>query len=531
MKIYPTNLILTLLLIISFSVFAQTKSKKSAKKPNVIVIFADDLDADEVNITAKDPAWATFSTAKANGVKVGKKAGTPGLLTPNIDKLASEGAIFDRFYVTATVCTPSRYVLLTGRYATKGPQMLDLFPEGTQATLNWDPALLKEETNIAKEFQKKGYRTGIVGKWHNMPEDEIKTQKLKKEERKPHPTIEEFESYNHKMVNNYNANMDYFEEGYGWDVVDKMEWGNSVVNLGWMAEGALDFIEESKDEPFFLYLPLPVPHGQYRFDYNRVKDLNLMVSAEGILDRQPTVLPSSEDLYKRLQENNIPEENAMATHMDDYVGAVMNKLKELGIDENTLVIFTSDHGSRGKNSCYEGGARVPFFAYWPGHIKAGTRSSSLIASNDVVVTLADIVGIDLPNDMTEDGLSFVNQLMGKGEPKKWREHMLIEAGSSKGIVTKDYKYIANRVTPEIEAKMKANPKKVFWTGRDHHNYGTEKIYPGFWDADQLYNLNEDLFEQNNIADKEKGMVKKMQEILTEYMNELPHSFGEFSSKQ
>ena len=508
-------------------------AQKNSDKPNIILILADDLDADELNYTYNDfDTWATQTGAVKKGFFKGSRKVASGLLTPNIDKLAKEGVMLNRFYVTGSVCTPSRYVFLTGKYATKGIHLQESYPAGSYATLNWSPALLKSENNIAKVLKQNGYRTGIVGKWHNTPHNEVKSKKLTNKERKPDPTFEEFMKYKDKMASNYNAHMDFFKEGFGWDVVDRMQWGNSVVNLGWMAEGALNFIEQSKNVPFFLFLPLPVPHGQYHFSYNDVKQLNPRVSAAGVLDKIPTSLPSNEDLYRRLKENNIPEENAMATHMDDYVGVLIEKLETLGIRDNTLIIFTSDHGSRGKNSCYEGGARVPFIANWPGHFKPGTVINSLIASNDVAVTLAAVTNSKLPKEMAQDGFNFLPQLKGRSAPKGWRKHILIEAGNSKGVVTKSWKYIANRVSPEVEAKMKAAPRKVFWSGVDHHNYRTEKLYPGYWDADQLYHLDSDLYEQTNLVNtsENKQKVSEMKAMLRSYVSDLPHAFGEFSKK-
>ena len=443
-------------------------------KPNIILIYADDLDADEINYSAdKINTWPTFTGVKEKGIDSYTNTRSAKLLTPNIDALAENGIVLTRFYVNATVCTPSRYCLMTGRYATRGEELKDRFPEGTHATLDWSPGILRDESNIAKELRKNGYRTGIVGKWHNLP-NEANMPNIKREYRKPNPTLEEISQYETEVKEYYKAGMDYMSEGMGWDVVDRMEWGNFIVNMDWMCEGALKFIEDSQDEPFFLYLPLPVPHGQYHFAYNDITSLNRRVCANGILDEAPDVLPSDEDVLKRLEENGIPEENAMATQMDDYVGAVMDKLEELGLTENTLVIFTSDHGTRGKNSCYEGAARMPFFAYWPAKIEPGTTSNSLIGSIDVTETLIEIAGGNVPQDMAMDSRSFLPQLLGEQEPSDWRKSLFIEAGNTRAVITQRWKYVANRVPPEIEEKMAERPGEVYWSGVDHHNYNTDR---------------------------------------------------------
>ena len=496
-------------------------------KPNIVLIYADDLDADEINCTMEMVhIWATPSGAK-RVLGSAKKAGTPKVLTPHIDSLADGGMLFTRFYVNATVCTSSRYCLLTGRYATRGVELQDDYPAGTHCTLGWQPAILRQESSLPKELQKLGYRTGIIGKWHNIPEGVI--PKRKKEDHAANATFEQTQKAEAAIKKHYQAGVDYLSDGFGWDVVDRMEWGNSIVNLDWQCDGALKFIEESKDQPFFLYCALPVPHGQYSFSYNDITSYDKRVTSNGLLAEPIELLASNEDVYKRLKEAGVPEINAMATRMDDYVGAVLNKLEELGLRENTIVIFTSDHGSRGKNSVYEGGAKVPMMVEWPGMVKAGSRCDSLVGNVDFAATLIELAGGNPPADMAVDSRSFVPQLSGKPEPKDWRSTMLIEAGNSKGIVSRDWKYIANRVTPEIEKKMKAHPGEMFWTGVDHHNYNTEEMYPAFWDADQLYDLNDDLYEQKNLVKNPKynTIRRRMQQTLGNIVFTLPHTFGEF----
>jgi arylsulfatase A-like enzyme len=514
--------------IVVVAFFGMTSLVKAQNKPNIIFIYADDLDADEINYTAADiDTWPTLSGAQFYKIGGSGKVGTGKLLTPHIDGLAKNGIVFNRFYVNATVCTPSRYCLMTGRFATHGKEFAENYKKGSQITLEWTPAILRNESNLPKELQKLGYRTGIIGKWHNLPN--IGLQKPKHEITKADAAYQTVKA-NEKVIKNYYAKAkEYLSQGFGWDVVDRMEWGNSIVNLGWMCEGALNFIEESREEPFFLYLPLPVPHGQYKYGYNNLSRLDPRVTANGILDKIPTALPPSADVYKRLKENGVLAENVMAIPMDDYVGAVLKKLDELGLRENTLVIFTSDHGGRGKNSCYEGAARMPLFANWPGKINPGTTTSVLTANTDIVGTLIEVAGGTPAKDMEQDGHSFNWLLEGNSEPNDWRKSIFIEAGNSKGIVTKNWKYIANRVTPEIEAKMKADPGNVFWSGLNHHNYGTETMYKGYWDADQLYNLDTDLYEQKNLISEAQyqNEAKKMKAELKKYVSALPFWFGEF----
>src|SRR6056297_1599176 len=164
MKKQINILLLILSCIFTFGLNAQDK-------PNIVLIYADDLDADEVNYTAGDTEnWATFTGAAEANITTGSKLGIPKLLTPNIDEIAKQGAVFTRFYITSTICTPSRYSLMIGRLATRGAEFNERFPNGEQVNLDWSPAVIRGETSLPKELRKLGYRTGIVGKWHNLPD-------------------------------------------------------------------------------------------------------------------------------------------------------------------------------------------------------------------------------------------------------------------------------------------------------------------------------------------------------------------------
>lgn len=524
-------------LILMFVLFAAVQGYN---KPNIVFIFADDLDADEIRVTADNTnIWPTHSGADDRGYF--NKSHDPNVLTPHIDSLASEGKLFTRFYVNSTVCTPSRYNLLTGRLATRGIELQDHFSAGTQATLGWRPAILREESNLAKELQALGYRTGIIGKWHNMPSG-IGLPNRVSDDHKANATYEHTLLVNDSLQEHYSAHLAYLLNGFGWDVADRMEWGNSIVNLEWQCEGALEFIEQSHaaGEPFFLYCSLPVPHGQYSFSYNDISTYDIRVSSNGIIPHEDLpigVLPTVDDVFARTDAAGVSRDYAMATRMDDYVGAVMDKLEALGLRNDTLVIYTSDHASRGKNSCYDGGAKVPMIASWPGQVIQESTSDSLIGSVDIASTLIEIAGGTPPADMAVDGRSFRTQLLGQAEPVDWRESLLIEAENSRGIVTRNWKYIANRVSPDVAQLMADNPPNlpnpVFWSGVDHHNYETEKMYPSYWDADQLYDLNADPYEQTNVFSDplNNASLTLLQGELSGYIASLPHTFAEFGLSQ
>ena len=182
-----------------------------------------------------------------------------------------------------------------------------------------------------------------------------------------------------------------------------------------------------------------------------------------------------------------------------------------------------------KNSVYEGGAKVPQIITWPKVVEAGSLSDSLIGSVDIASTLLEIASGSIFDNRDMDGRSFKWQLIGEDEPNDWRKTLLIEAGNTKGVVSRDWKYIANRVPKEVEVKMKMRPHEVYWTGYDHHNYQNESMYPTFWEADQFFDLKEDLYEQNNLISNVQysTYIRMMKDELSSYVKDLPHTFGEF----
>jgi hypothetical protein len=183
------------------------------------------------------------------------------MLTPHIDSLAATGAALTRFYITSPVCTPSRYTLLTGRLASRSPGFVEKFPPGSHATMGWDTPIGREETSLPKCLQQAGYRTGLVGKWHNFPKDKV----FQKEYILPHDsTLADIRKPGvaEGMRANYDKALAILRDGYGWDYVDRINIGSTVFNLEWLLEGALEFIEQNSNRPFFLYVSLPVPHGR-----------------------------------------------------------------------------------------------------------------------------------------------------------------------------------------------------------------------------------------------------------------------------
>jgi arylsulfatase A-like enzyme len=531
------------------------------KKPNIVVFYADDLDFDDISLY-DITRFPCYTGAKKRGYyRIQKdgwfvqndtrlKRGEHGfydderMLAPHIASLADQGARFSRFYITSSICTPSRYGLLTGRYATRSPYFLSRCPAGTRANLQWDAFIDGTETTLVKEMKKAGYKTGFVGKWHNGAPNA--TMSGVAPDADPYdPAIQT------KIMQPYQRGIAHLKEKMGFDFAERGYFENKeqlglpkrmqVHNLEWITEGALKFIDESAGSPFFLYMPLTEPHGQY---YSEWAEEDALATPAGMLEKVPDVQPSRKDVLKRVEAAGIDKRNAMATWIDDSVGAVLKKLKDRRLEDDTAVIFTSDHQSRGKCTCYEG-CRVPFIIRWPGRIKPGSWNHDLTANIDIAATLLDIAGAVPPADMVRDGRSFLPRLLNGRQPGNPRRSLLLECSYIRAVVTERWKYIANRPTQEIEKKMQAEAKacedvqmrRIDWSGRSNWHseeqgviYGSNRDFLHYFDPDQLYDLEADPFEQNNrIADErcqEQG--KLLKEEMKRILETLPHEFAEFT---
>ena len=336
-----------LCLVIIFSISEMNAQYKSIEKPNFIVIFTDDLGYGDVG-----------------------KEGSPLIQTPHIDRMEREGVRLTNHFSSANVCTPSRAGLLTGRYPIRaGLAHNVLFP-------NDEHGLPHDEITIAGALKGAGYRTGMYGKWHLGTEDVS------------WPTDHGFDefygiAYSNDMVPlPLYRNKEILEEPTDQTTITKR-----------LTHWAIDFIKEIPDEPFFIYLPHPMPH------------VPLFVSDdfEG---------RSWAGLY-----GDVIEE------IDWSVGEILKALDELDIDDRTILIFTSDNGpwfegsagelrERKGAASWEGGFRVPFIVRWPGVIPPGVSSDAISMNFDVFPTLLNLAKVELPGDREIDGKDIWPVLLG-----------------------------------------------------------------------------------------------------------------------
>ncbi len=545
----------TLVFVGLFAAGLPLRAESDSIPPNIVFIYVDDLDFDEIGVYdyRKTP---TYTGAHEAGV--GPKVKSPirqngrllkhgetlhyadsRMLTPHLDQLAADGMRFDRFYVTSAACTPSRYTALTGRLASRSPALLDEYPAGGPVNLRWNSHLLLEESSLTKELKKLGYRTGMVGKWHNGEPEEVHAGVPAGSD--PHaPAVIK------QMEKAHDVGIQYLQDKMGFDVATHVSFGNKeswklpealkVHPLEWITDGAVQFIGNSK-EPFFLYVAYPVPHGVYFADW---ASGDARATPRGFLSEATTAQPSRASVLKRLEEVGVRDpRNALATWIDDSVGAIVNALKNKEQLENTLIAVVSDHQARGKNSCYEG-ARVPAIFFWPHHIKPGSVSSALAANTDLAPTFIQAAEGRVPQDMAQDGKSLIPILEGK--TNQHHEFVFLEMHNSRAVVTDRWKLLLNRPTPEVEVKMKADalragkenkPRRVSWDGVDGKTkwegvwFYTDRVFPHYFAKNQLYDLKNDLFEQVNLYDdpKQRGTVENLIGLLRSKVETLPHTFN------
>jgi arylsulfatase A-like enzyme len=370
----PIQILLKSLIIVLFfslsSCQADRQKNKKPDRPNVILILTDDQGFGDLSIM-----------------------GNTNLSTPNIDAIARNGAMFDRFYVSP-VCSPTRAEILTGRYHVRG---------GVYSTSAGGERLDLDETTVAQFFQKAGYKTAAYGKWHNGMQYPY------------HPNARGFDEYygfcSGHWGNYYSPPLEHN---------GKLIKGNGFV-IDDFTEHAMQFIEENKENPFFVYLPYNTPHSPMQVPdrfWNKFKDMDLKMTNR------------DKDKEKVLHTRAAL---AMCENIDWNVGRIMEKLKTLQLEENTIVLYLSDNGPNGwrwndgmkgrKGSTDEGGVRSPLLVQWKGKIPGGKKVMPIASAIDLLPTLCDLASISIETPKVIDGKSLRPLLLEK-EPD-WQERLII----------------------------------------------------------------------------------------------------------
>jgi len=388
---------------------AQSRGKSPQKPPNVVYLFSD------------EHRWHSMSFTEL-----------PKVQTPHMARLAAEGTQSTQCISNYPVCSPYRAMLLTGRW-----------PYETGIVDNNLP-LRTDEVTLGKAFQSAGYRTGYIGKWHLV---------------------------------GTRAEPFGFDESLIWDKTnvhwDESEYypasGNPVTPKGYnatlMTDQALDFMEANKSKPFNLVVSWNPPHASFVDPPEEKKALY----PQGSLPYRPNwqATPKASDLTDLSEETKIFKENswphyegyhAHISAIDDELGRVLAKLEELGIEDNTILVYTSDHGSMfgsqglgGKRQPYEESIRVPFLIRWPGRVRAKKKMNALFGTIDIMPTICALAGIGVPQSCR--GFDFSGHFLGSGGPNPESQfimHLRKENASGKqnhpapifrGVRTKRHTYV------------------------------------------------------------------------------------------
>ncbi|MEM7374779.1 MAG: sulfatase [Bacteroidota bacterium] len=421
----------------------EEQDQKAETPPNIILIFCDDLGYGDLGV---------YGSTKHR--------------TPNIDQMAAEGLRLTDFYVTSSVCTPSRSSLMTGCY----PRRVNMHqnarpPAGTEGWMVLFPVaqrgLHPDEISLAEVLKQKEYKTACIGKWHMGDQPQFL------------PTRQGFDSYFGIPYSN-----DMGTEQFPINPPLPLMRNESVIEAPAeqstltkrYTEEAIRFIQENQAHPFFLYLPHTFPHDP---------------------------LFASEDFLGKSQNGVYGD---AVEELDWSTGEIMKCLKKLGIDENTLVIFSSDNGASSrfggsnlplsdwKGGLGEGGFRVPCILRWPGHIPAGETSSMLFTSMDLMPSLAFLAGAELPRDRIIDGMNLGPHLRNPHIRMAGRETFFyyrveqlqaIRHGQWKLYLARD------------------DWRKIMWNSdRGSSSY-------------RLYDLSADIAEENNLADQHPEIVAQI----------------------
>ncbi len=482
-------------IIFTASILASCKMRVVSQKPNIVLIYADDLGYGDIscyNENSKIP-------------------------TPNIDKMANEGMLFTDAHSADALCSPSRYALLTGRYCWRTRVKHGALPAWAAPLIN------KSRLTLPEMLREKGYQTAAIGKWHlgwnYTTKDTLTAMQANgynvdyTQAIKGGPTEHGFDYYFGVDVPNYPP-YTFIENDRVVAIPTVMKpdsiFGSKdgMMAEGWslekilpkLAEKAVDFIKDksSDKKPFFLYFPLTAPHTP--------------------------IAPT--DQFKEKSEAG--RYGDFVNEVAWVVGEVLNALENNNVAKNTIVIFSSDNGSvgvDGTNDCgdwgsikkyghltngnlrgykaelWEGGHRVPFIVRWPGKVNEGETSNELICQVDMLKTIAEITGYELPENAGEDSYNILPAFMQKND-HTIREALVHHAGNGSLAIRKG------------NWKLILTNRSGGWVSEYLNPNGFGITTP--W---QLYNIENDIEEKNNVYEEHPEIVKDLKSLLTKYVTE------------
>ena len=522
-------------------VAVQAAAQDGRKSPNIIFIITDDQSRDQFNFLPE-----------------GQRDGKDINLTPNIDRLSSEGVVFRNQHVSTAVCTPSRFSCLTGQYASRATneQFLAKATKAGQTVVEWNTGIGPSTQTLPKLLQSAGYATGAVGKNHVIMAPRGK-EFLPTSDPKDPAVLKQLKADYDQIIETYKqCGFDYAASIYNQNIIATRPKALLHHNLDWITKGALDFIDQNADKPFFLYFATTVPHGPARDTAWKGDPLATPI---GLLEEPLDVLPPRDSIPTRLKAAGMDESRGDMLWLDDAVGALLKKLEEHNVLDNTIIFYFNDHGvESGKGTVYQGGAHSVSFV-WSKHPRfvGGRVVDTLVSNVDFAPTILDVCRVR-PESALTDGRS-LRPILG-GSDGEVRDSLYFEMGYTRAVRKGDWKYIALRPPEEVENMSYEQRKKKLDTYVERCKRLGKRIYeadpmdpfghlgevPGgsdidrramaghpkhYFDPDQLYNLKDDPNEQDNLAGDPKYQEKleEMKAELTKHLLTLPGTFAEFKT--
>jgi arylsulfatase A-like enzyme len=438
-------------------------SAQPPKHPNVVLIITDDQGYGDLGFT-----------------------GNPNVKTPVIDKFARESIRFNNFYVSP-VSAPTRSSLMTGRYSLR---------TGVRDTNNGGAIMAEGEITIAEMLKQSGYQTGIFGKWHLGDNYPFRPGDQGFDESVIHLTGGMGQPGD--ITTYFRGDSSYFDPVL-WKNGKQEKYKGYCTDI--FTNQALEFIDRNSSQPFFCYIAFNAPHTPLQVPdkyYNMYKGTDPSRGYEKLM--QPQIPMTEKD------KEDARLVYAMVSNIDENVGRVLNKLDELKLSENTIVIFMTDNGPqqrryvagmRGlKGSVYRGGVRVPFFLRYPPLNKKNTEIVETAAHIDVLPTLAEICNAELPSDRKIDGISLVPMINNK-----------VRTTDERSLF-----FYWTRHSPELYnniALMKGRYKLV---GNTDYDSPVSKF--------ELFDLDKDPYEQKNLVQEFPSVAKSMKAELDKQITEL-----------
>ena len=441
---------------------AKPQPGQALRRPNFVVIFTD------------DQGYGDLSCYGADHVS-----------TPRIDQMAKEGARLTSFYVAAPVCTPSRAALMTGCY----PKRINMATGSNFGVLlAGDPkGLNPKEITIAEVLKSAGYKTGMFGKWHLGDQPEFLPTRQGFDEFFGLPFSHDIHPFHHKQSRFKFPPLPLLD---GEEVIEMDPDADYLTKR--FTERAVQFIERNEDEPFFLYVPHPIPHVPLHVSPPFMEGVTADVKSELAKEDGNIDYPTRDKLFRQ----------AIA-EIDWSVGQILDALKANGVDQNTLVIFTSDNGpgrwksknppnhagplSGKKGTTFEGGMREPTVIRWPGKIPAGKDNNEMMTAMDLLPTFAKLAGAEVPSDRIIDGRDIWPTLTG--EAKTPHDTFFYHRGRTlQAVRSGDWKLHVNKGKPT-----------------------------------QLYDLDSDIAESKNVIKTHPEIVRKLHRYLKDFANDIANN--------